>query len=209
MSGEQLSTGQALAPNVLPGSGGQKRITLYGAREAPRYHYPFTVHRSHSQTCQTSCQSATLPPMIALLQRVAEARVEVGEEVVGAIDAGLLVLVAVEPDDGEAVYRRMLERLLGYRVFADEAGRMNLSLTETGGGLLLVPQFTLAANTDKGMRPGFASAATPEHGRAGFERLLEMARRAWPRVANGRFGAHMRVHLVNDGPVTFRLQVRL
>ncbi len=147
--------------------------------------------------------------MIALLQRVTEARVEVDGEIVGAIDAGLMVLVAVEPDDGEAECRRMLERLLGYRVFADDTGRMNRSLADTGGGLLLVPQFTLAADTDKGMRPGFASAASPEHGRAMFECLLELARESHPGLANGRFGAHMRVHLVNDGPVTFRLRVRL
>ncbi len=147
--------------------------------------------------------------MIALLQRVTEAHVEVDGETIGAIGLGLMVLVAVEPDDGEAECRRMLERLLGYRVFADEQGRMNLSLGEVGGGLLLVPQFTLAADTDKGMRPSFASAAAPEHGRAMFEKLLEMARKLFPGVANGRFGAHMKVHLVNDGPVTFRLRVRL
>jgi D-tyrosyl-tRNA(Tyr) deacylase len=141
--------------------------------------------------------------VIALLQRVTSASVEVDGETVGAIDAGLLVLVAVEPGDGEAQVRRMCERLLGYRVFSDDAGRMNRSLAEVAGGLLLVPQFTLAADTRKGMRPGFASAATPSDGQRGFERLVELARAAHPRVATGRFGAHMQVRLVNDGPVTF------
>lgn len=151
----------------------------------------------------------TLQRMIALLQRVTEARVEVDDEIVGAIGPGLLVLLAVEPDDGEAECERMLERLLGYRVFADDQGRMNRSLADVDGGLLLVPQFTLAADTRKGMRPSFTSAASPEHGRALFEKLLVLARARHPRLANGRFGAHMKVHLVNDGPVTFWLQVRL
>ena len=143
--------------------------------------------------------------MIALIQRVLSARVEVDAETVGAIGPGLLALVAVQPDDGEAQARRMLERLLGYRVFADGAGRMNRSLTDTGGGLLLVSQFTLAADTRSGMRPSFTSAAPPEHGRQWFERLLELARTSHPQVAAGRFGAHMQVALVNDGPVTFWL----
>src|SRR5690625_221655 len=119
--------------------------------------------------------------MIALIQRVAQASVHVDGELVGRIDAGLLALVAVQPDDGEKQVRRMLERLLGYRVFADAAGRMNRSLADTGGGLLLVPQFTLAADTRKGMRPGFASAATPAHGERMFEQLLAQARKAHPR----------------------------
>ncbi|WP_062537024.1 D-aminoacyl-tRNA deacylase [Mizugakiibacter sediminis] len=146
--------------------------------------------------------------MIALIQRVAEARVEVGAETVGAIGPGLLAFVAVEPGDGEAQAQRMLERLLGYRIFPDDAGRMNRALADTGGGLLLVPQFTLAADTAKGMRPSFASAATPGDGRRWFERLLELARARHAPVAGGRFGAHMRVHLINDGPVTFWLQAR-
>lgn len=146
--------------------------------------------------------------MIALIQRVAEARVDVDAETVGAIGPGLLAFVAVEPGDGEAQAQRMLERLLGYRIFPDEAGRMNRALAQTGGGLLLVPQFTLAADTSKGMRPSFTSAATPEQGREGFERLLALARARYSPVAAGRFGAHMRVHLVNDGPVTFWLQAR-
>jgi D-tyrosyl-tRNA(Tyr) deacylase len=145
--------------------------------------------------------------MISLLQRVTSASVTVDGETVGQIDAGLLVLVAVQPGDGEPQAGRMCERLLGYRVFADEAGRMNRSLADTGGGLLLVPQFTLAADTRKGMRPSFTTAATPEDGQRWFERLVELARSAHPRVATGRFGAHMQVRLVNDGPVTFILRV--
>ena len=143
--------------------------------------------------------------MIALIQRVSSASVHVGDETTGAIGAGLLALVAVQPDDGEAQARRMLERLLGYRVFADDAGKMNRSLRDTGGGLLLVSQFTLAADTRSGMRPSFTRAAPPEHGRRWFERLLELARAAHPGVETGRFGAHMVIRLVNDGPVTFWL----
>lgn len=146
--------------------------------------------------------------MIALIQRVSSARVEVEGENVGAIGAGLLALVAVEPGDGEAQARRMVERLLGYRVFADEAGKMNRSLTDTGGGLLLVSQFTLAADTRKGMRPSFTSAATPDEGKRWFDYLVNLARTAHPGVETGRFGAHMMVHLCNDGPVTFHLEVR-
>lgn len=144
--------------------------------------------------------------MISLIQRVTSARVEVDDVVVGAIGPGLLALVAVQPQDGEAQTARMLQRLLGYRVFADADGRMNRSLTDTGGGLLLVSQFTLAADTRKGMRPSFTSAAEPEHARRWFARLVELARAAHTGVESGRFGAHMVVHLVNDGPVTFRLE---
>ncbi|EIM03300.1 D-tyrosyl-tRNA(Tyr) deacylase [Rhodanobacter thiooxydans] len=143
--------------------------------------------------------------MIALIQRVLSASVSVGDEMVGAIGPGLLALVAVQPDDGEAQAKRMLERLLGYRVFADASGKMNRSLADTGGALLLVSQFTLAADTRSGMRPSFTSAAPPEHGRRWFERLLELARAAHPGVETGRFGAHMVIRLVNDGPVTFWL----
>jgi D-tyrosyl-tRNA(Tyr) deacylase len=146
--------------------------------------------------------------MIALIQRVTAARVEVDDEITGAIGEGLLAFVAVEPGDGEAQARRMLERLLGYRIFGDSAGRMNRSLTDTGGGLLLVSQFTLAADTRKGMRPSFTSAAAPEHGRHWFDALVQMARESHPGVEIGRFGAHMKVHLCNDGPVTFWLEVR-
>ena len=143
--------------------------------------------------------------MIALIQRVSSASVKVDGETIGSIGAGLLALVAVQPDDGETQAKRMLERLLGYRVFSDEGGKMNRSLTDTGGGLLLVSQFTLAADTRSGMRPGFTRAAPPEHGRLWFERLLQLARAAHPGVETGRFGAHMVVQLVNDGPVTFWL----
>ncbi|MBN8737595.1 MAG: D-tyrosyl-tRNA(Tyr) deacylase [Xanthomonadales bacterium] len=145
--------------------------------------------------------------MIALLQRVTSASVTVEGETVGTIGAGLVVLAAVEPGDGEAQTRRMCERLLGYRVFSDDAGRMNLSLADIVGGLLLVPQFTLAADTRKGMRPSFTTAAAPEQGRRWFDRLVELARAAHPEVATGRFGAHMQVRLVNDGPVSFILRI--
>ncbi|HZP64925.1 MAG TPA: D-aminoacyl-tRNA deacylase [Rudaea sp.] len=146
--------------------------------------------------------------MIALIQRVSEARVDVAGETVGRIGAGLLALVAVEPADGEKQAERLLERLLGYRVFADAAGKMNLSLADTGGGLLLVSQFTLAADTAKGMRPSFTSAAAPEAGRRWFERLVELAKSRHSPVEIGRFGTHMQVALVNDGPVTFWLEAR-
>ncbi len=146
--------------------------------------------------------------MIALIQRVTAARVDVDGLTVGAIGPGLLALVAVQPGDGETQAARLLQRLLGYRVFADEAGRMNRSLTDTAGGLLLVSQFTLAADTDSGMRPSFTTAAAPALAEHWFNRLVELARNTHQGVETGRFGAHMQVHLVNDGPVTFRLEVR-
>jgi D-aminoacyl-tRNA deacylase len=147
--------------------------------------------------------------MIALIQRVESARVEVDNAIVGAIGAGLLAFIGVEPGDGEAQCQRMAERLLGYRVFSDDEGRMNLPLSATGGGLLLVSQFTLAADTRKGMRPSFTTAAPPDEGRRWFDRLVALARAAHPPgVETGQFGAHMKVHLINDGPVTFRLEVR-
>ena len=144
--------------------------------------------------------------MLALIQRVREAHVDVDNETVGRIGPGLLAFVAVQPADGEPQAQRMLERLLGYRVFADAQGKMNLSLAETGGGLLLVSQFTLAADTAKGMRPSFTKAAPPEIGRRWFERLVEIAKIRHSPVEIGRFGAHMDVGLVNDGPVTFWLE---
>ncbi|TAK55593.1 MAG: D-tyrosyl-tRNA(Tyr) deacylase [Gammaproteobacteria bacterium] len=145
--------------------------------------------------------------MIGLLQRVTEAAVEVDGREVARIGAGLLVLVGVERGDTEREAKRLLERLLGYRVFADEQQRMNRSLLDTGGGLLLVPQFTLAAETRKGTRPGFSTAAAPTDGERLYGRLLELARERLPGVQAGIFGAHMRVRLENDGPVTFWLQV--
>ncbi|MBO9661862.1 D-aminoacyl-tRNA deacylase [Dokdonella sp.] len=144
--------------------------------------------------------------MIALIQRVSEARVDVDGVTVGAIGAGLLALIGVQPGDGEAQAQRLLERVLGYRVFADAEGRMNRSLTDIGGGLLLVSQFTLAADTRSGMRPGFSTAAAPADAERWFDRLVELARARHAGVETGRFGAHMQVHLVNDGPVTFRLE---
>lgn len=146
--------------------------------------------------------------MIGLLQRVAAASVKVEGAVVGAIGPGLLVLVGVEKGDGETQADRLLERLLGYRVFSDDQGRMNRSLVEVGGGLLLVSQFTLAADTNKGARPSFSSAAPPDEGRRLFDYLVKQARAAHPDVATGAYGAHMEVALVNDGPVTFWLRVR-
>lgn len=146
--------------------------------------------------------------MIALIQRVDEASVEVDGEAVGSIGPGLLALVGVQPGDGEPQAARLLERLLGYRVFADAEGRMNRSLADTGGSLLLVSQFTLAADTRSGMRPGFSTAAEPAEAERQFNRLVESARQRYPRVETGRFGAHMKVRLVNDGPVTFWLEAR-
>jgi D-tyrosyl-tRNA(Tyr) deacylase len=145
--------------------------------------------------------------MIGLIQRVSEASVVVEGSSVGQIGRGLLVLVGVEKHDDESTAKRLLDRLLGYRVFPDADGKMNLSLTDTGGELLLVPQFTLAADTHKGTRPSFSSAAAPELGAALFEYFVDEARESHPRVATGVFGADMKVSLINDGPVTFWLQV--
>ncbi|ULQ47898.1 D-aminoacyl-tRNA deacylase [Flagellatimonas centrodinii] len=144
--------------------------------------------------------------MIGLIQRVRSAAVEVAGETVGAIDQGLLVLVGVQPADDAGRAARLLERLLSYRVFEDAAGRMNLALRDIGGGLLLVPQFTLAADTRRGTRPGFSTAAPPALARHLFGELLDRARAQHPVVAAGRFGADMQVNLVNDGPVTFWLE---
>lgn len=145
--------------------------------------------------------------MIGLLQRVTQAQVDVAGDTVDRIGHGLLVFVGVERDDDEACAQRLLERVLGYRVFADDAGKMNLSLKDVGGALLLVPQFTLAADTAKGLRPSFTPAAPPEQGRRLFEYLLTQARAQSAAVAGGVFGADMQVSLTNDGPVTFWLQV--
>lgn len=144
--------------------------------------------------------------MIGLLQRVTRASVDVDGECIGAIERGILVLVGVRKDDTEADAARLLDRLLGYRVFPDDQGRMNRSVADIGGGLLLVPQFTLAADTNKGTRAGFSTAAEPARARALFERLAEMARGRHPETRTGAFGADMQVALVNDGPVTFWIE---
>jgi len=150
--------------------------------------------------------------MIALLQRVSEASVVVNgnspnASVIGAIGAGILAFIAVEKGDTETQADRLLQRVLNYRIFEDEGGRMNLSLLQTGGQLLLVSQFTLAANTNTGNRPSFTQAAEPAEGKRLFDYLLESARRKLPEVPSGSFGAYMQVSLVNDGPVTFSLRV--
>ena len=146
--------------------------------------------------------------MIALLQRVSSASVVVEGALVGAIDAGLMVLVCAERDDSEREADALLAKLLGYRVFSDEAGKMNRSVADAGGGLLLVPQFTLAADTRSGTRPSFTPAAPPAEGRRLFDHFVAAARCRHPVVATGVFGADMKVSLTNDGPVTFWLQVR-
>ena len=145
--------------------------------------------------------------MRALLQRCRWAKVEVAGEVIGAVDAGLMVLVGVQPDDDEAKVKRMAERLLGYRVFSDENDKMNLNLKQIEGGLLLVPQFTLAADTNSGMRPSFSTAAPPEMGERLFNLLIQQCRRLHDKVYTGSFGADMQVSLCNDGPVTFLLEI--
>lgn len=146
--------------------------------------------------------------MIALIQRVTRGRVTVEGATVGAIGRGLVALVCAERNDGEAEADAMVSKLLGYRVFGDAAGKMNLSVRDVGGGLLLVPQFTLAADTASGTRPSFTPAAAPELGRRLFERFVERARAQHAPVEAGHFGAHMQVELINDGPVTFWLQIR-
>jgi D-aminoacyl-tRNA deacylase len=145
--------------------------------------------------------------MIGLIQRVSEASVTVDGAIVGQIARGLLVLVGVEKQDVEASAQRLLERILTYRVFPDAEGKMNLSLADIEGGMLLVPQFTLAADTRKGTRPSFSSAAPPEQGAALFDFFARTARTRHAKVEAGVFGADMKVSLVNDGPVTFWLQV--
>jgi D-tyrosyl-tRNA(Tyr) deacylase len=144
--------------------------------------------------------------MIALIQRVSRADVRVGERIVGAVEHGIAALVGVRRADGPGDADRLLERLLGFRIFADAAGRMNLDLRTVGGGLLLVPQFTLAADTTQGMRPGFSAAAAPDEARRLFAYLVAQASRAHDPVASGEFGAHMHLSLINDGPVTFWLE---
>jgi D-tyrosyl-tRNA(Tyr) deacylase len=144
--------------------------------------------------------------VIALLQRVSQAKVSVDNTVVGSIGPGLLVLIGVRPNDDEVSAKRLLARVLLYRVFPDGAGKMNLSLSQIKGELLLVPQFTLAADTAKGLRPGFSTAAPPEQGRRLFDFLVQAARDELQSVETGLFGAHMQVSLTNDGPVTIWLE---
>ena len=144
--------------------------------------------------------------MIALIQRVSEARVEIDGVVVGSVGRGMLALIGVRPADDEAAAGRLLDRLLKYRIFPDDADKMNLSLQQIGGDLLLVPQFTLAADTRSGNRPGFSGAAQPALAQALFEQLVSATRAEGRVVATGEFGAHMQVSLVNDGPVTFWLE---
>ena len=145
--------------------------------------------------------------MLAVVQRVSEARVEIGGEVVGTIGAGLLVLVCAEPADTEAHAERLVAKLLKLRIFGDEQGRMNRSVQDVGGGLLIVSQFTLAADTSGGNRPSFTGAAPPALGERLYESVLRLAGERHAPVASGRFGAAMRVHLVNDGPVTIPLRL--
>lgn len=144
--------------------------------------------------------------MITIIQRVTKAKVTINDVDIGTIGKGILALVAVEKMDTEKKAHRLLERILNYRVFPDEYGRMNLSLKDIQGGLLLVPQFTLAADTRKGNRPGFSSAAPPEQGVALFEYFVTIAKAGYPEVQCGQFGAEMQVSLINDGPVTFTLK---
>jgi len=146
--------------------------------------------------------------MISITQRVAQARVEVEGGVIGAIDAGLLVLVCAEPGDTPAIADKLVAKLLKLRIFSDEQGKMNRSVTDIGGGLLIVSQFTLAADVSGGNRPSFTAAAPPVLGRELYERVLATARSQHPNVASGEFGADMKVHLVNDGPVTIPITLR-
>mgnify|MGYP001283949500 CR=1 FL=1 len=144
--------------------------------------------------------------MLTVIQRVTTAKVSVNHRIIGEINTGILALVAIEKEDNEKTAQRLLERILSYRIFADNNERMNLSLKDIQGGLLLVPQFTLAADTDKGNRPSFASAAAPEKGRELFDYLQTLATTTYPFAQFGKFGADMQVSLINDGPVTFTLK---
>ena len=146
--------------------------------------------------------------MKCLIQRVTEAKVSVAGNTVGAIDEGLLVLVGFEPEDTPAIIEKMAERLCDYRVFSDSDGRMNLSVREVKGSLLLVPQFTIAADTKKGLRPSFTTAASPDKGEQYFAHLIAYLRATKTPIATGIFGADMQVHLINNGPVTFMLESR-
>lgn len=144
--------------------------------------------------------------MIALIQRVTNAQVSVNQEIIGQINQGILALIGVQKNDSSSNADKLLRRLLGYRIFSDENDKMNLSLSDIAGGLLLVPQFTLAADTNKGMRPSFSSAAPPDLGEQTFDYFVQQARNQYSQVQTGQFGADMQVSLCNDGPVTFWLQ---
>lgn len=146
--------------------------------------------------------------MIALIQRVSEAKVVVNNTNIGEIKQGVLAFIGVEKNDSEAEVTRLLDKILSYRIFADSDDKMNLSVQDIDGGLLLVPQFTLAADTQKGCRPSFSSAASPEIGEILFNKLVEQAKNKYQHIATGQFGADMKVSLLNDGPVTFWLQVK-
>ena len=145
--------------------------------------------------------------MLGLIQRVTEASVTVNEQTIGVIAQGSLVLIGVQPDDTEAHVKKLGEKLLNYRIFADDEGKTNLSLIDVSGGLLLVPQFTLAADTRKGLRPSFSSAANPAQAEMLFDKLVEYCRAQYPQVETGQFGADMRVRLCNDGPLTFLIEI--
>src|SRR5436190_23573712 len=160
------------------------------------------------RACWATNSSAWTVDVIAVIQRVTQARVEVADRIVGAIDQGLLVLVCAEPADTEAIADKLVAKLLKLRIFSDDAGKMNRSVVDVHGGLLLVSQFTLAADVSGGNRPSFTGAAGPELGRALYERLLATARALHPIVASGAFGADMQVSLVNDGPVTIPITLR-
>jgi len=158
-------------------------------------------------TDDRSLDSTNTGSMIGLLQRVSAARVEIDGEVVGAIGHGLLLLLCAEPDDDEQTGAKLLDKTLRLRIFSDDHGRMNRSLQDVAGGLLVVSQFTLAADTRSGTRPGFSAAAPPEQARRLYEGFLQQARAVHPVVESGRFGADMKVHLINDGPVTIPLRI--
>ncbi len=145
--------------------------------------------------------------MITIIQRVTQAHVSVNNEIIGKIDHGIVALIAIQQQDTEKLAQRLFERILNYRVFSDANNKMNLSVQAVNGGLLLIPQFTLAANTAKGNRPSFTSAGSPEHSKQLFNYLLEHAKQNYLQVAHGQFGADMQVALINDGPVTFTLTV--
>jgi len=158
------------------------------------------------QKPHTPTRPTAVSRMIALLQRVSAASVSIGGQRIAGIGPGLLALVGVVKDDGDSDAHRLVERILGYRIFSDQNGRMNRNVLEVQGSVLLVPQFTLAADTRKGMRPSFSSAAEPEKGSALFDAVVDIMRRQTSRVQCGRFGADIQVELVNDGPVTFWLE---